>query len=158
MGIAKDVGTAFYKASLAAGIRLPQSGTAFITVNRRDKEAVVDTARKLVALGFDLLATRGTASVLRSAGLPVSETLKRSEGRPNCVDAIRSGQINLIVNTPLGGSAYKDGWEIRTAALQHQVPCITTLSGAIAAVEAIASQKGQALTVVSLQELEHLSL
>ena len=77
--------------------------------------------------------------VLREAGLAVEETLKRSEGRPNCVDAIKSGQIDLVINTPKGESSFKDGWAIRTAALDHGVPCITTLAGAAAAVEAIAA-------------------
>ncbi len=153
MGVASTLGEAFYKAQLAAGTRLPTRGTVFVTVNERDKRAVVPTAKRLLSLGFTLLATRGTATVLRAAGLVVEETLKRSEGRPNCVDAIRSGQIDLVINTPLGESSFRDGWEIRTAALQHRVPCITTLAGAAAAVEAIASRTAGGVQVVCLQDL-----
>jgi carbamoyl-phosphate synthase large subunit len=153
LGIAESLGAAFYKAQLAAGIELPSRGTVFLTVNERDKAALVPTAQRLLDLGFDLLATRGTATALRAAGLTVAETLKRSEGRPNCVDAIRSGQIDLIINTPLGEASFKDGWEIRTAALQHNVPCITTLSGAAAAAEAIASLREGHPEVMCLQEL-----
>ncbi len=153
MGVADDLGTAFFKAQLAAGTRLPRSGTVFVTVTDRDKQAVVRIARRLVSLGFSILATRGTAAKLKDAGLPVAETLKRSEGRPNCVDSIRSGDIDLIINTPLGESSFKDGWEIRTAALQHNVPCITTLAGAAAAVEAIEASKAGGIEVLSLQEL-----
>jgi carbamoyl-phosphate synthase large subunit len=153
MGVAGDIGAAFYKAQLAAGTRLPSSGTVFVTVNERDQKVVVPTAQRLSELGFSLMATRGTAARLREAGLEVEETLKRSEGRPNCVDAIRSGKIDLVINTPLGGSSFKDGWEIRTAALQHNVPCITTLAGAAAAVEAIATLGSGGVSVTSLQEL-----
>ena len=153
MGVAHEFGMAFYKALLAAGTRLPSSGTAFITVNERDRSAIVPTARQLSELGFHLVATRGTCAALRSAGLEVEEMLKVSEGRPNGVDAIKSGHVQLLLNTPLGASSFKDGWHLRTAALQHNVPCITTLSGAAAAVEAIAVLKRGAVEVASLQEL-----
>jgi len=154
MGVARDFGTAFYKAQLAAGTRLPSSGTAFITVTERDHGAVIPTARRLASLGFQLVATRGTCAALRAAGLEAEELLKVSEGRPNVVDAIRSGRIQLIVNTPRGESSYRDGWELRTAALQHNVPLITTLPGAAAAVEAIAGMRDRELEIVSLQELD----
>jgi carbamoyl-phosphate synthase large subunit len=153
MGVARDFGMAFYKAQLAAGMRLPASGNAFITVNVRDKEGVVPTARRLAALGFKLTATRGTALALRAAGLEVEETLKVSEGRPNGVDAVKSQQVQLIVNTPLGASSFRDGWALRTAAVQHNVPCITTLSGAAAAAEAIEALRKGSVEVMSLQEL-----
>ncbi|HTM56803.1 MAG TPA: ATP-grasp domain-containing protein, partial [Candidatus Udaeobacter sp.] len=153
MGVAHEFGMAFYKALLAAGTRLPSSGTAFITVNERDRAAVVPTARQLSQLGFTLAATRGTCAALRAAGLEVEEMLKVSEGRPNGVDAIKSGHVHLLLNTPLGASSFRDGWHLRTAALQHNVPCITTLSGAAAAVEAIAELKRGSVEVASLQEL-----
>src|SRR6185437_1182632 len=109
---------------------------------------------KLQELGFKLLATRGTAEVVRSAGLTVEVVLKSSEGRPNCVDMVRNGEVALIINTPLGLSSHKDGTQIRQAAVAHNVPLITTLSGAAAAVEAIAELKqGHHVTVISLQEL-----
>ena len=153
MGVARDFGMAFYKAQLAAGTRLPSSGNAFITVNLRDREGVVPTARRLAGLGFKLTATRGTASALRGAGLEVEEMLKVSEGRPNGVDAIKSQQVQLLVNTPLGAASFRDGWALRTAAVQHNVPCITTLSGAAAAAEAIEALRTGGVEVVSLQEL-----
>lgn len=154
MGVDSSLGAAFYKAFLASGLKLPTSGAAFITVNERDHESVVPIARRLDAMGFDLCATRGNAGVLRSHGLKVRELFKNSEGRPNCIDAIKSGDVALIINTPLGISSHRDGWAIRTAAIAHNVPLITTLSGAAAAVEAIAEvQSNNHLRVTSLQEL-----
>lgn len=153
MGVADDLGTAFYKAQLGAGLRLPTRGTALITVNELDHDAVVSTARNLSELGFRLLATRGTARSLRKAGLVVEEILKQSEGRPHCVDAIKSGSVDLIINTPLGAMSFKDGWEIRTAALRHRVPCITTLAGASLAALAIASLRHDEREVIALQSL-----
>jgi carbamoyl-phosphate synthase large subunit len=153
MGVARDFGMAFYKAQLAAGMRLPSGGTAFVTVNERDREGVVPTARRLAGLGFKLTATRGTAAALRAAGLEVDDMLKVSEGRPNGVDALKSQQVQLLINTPLGASSFRDGWALRTAAVQHNVPCITTLSGAAAAAEAIEALRTGGVEVVSLQEL-----
>ena len=154
MGVDKTLGAAFYKALLSAGVVLPGSGAALITVNDRDHDDVLPTVRRLHQLGFSLMATRGNAKTLRDAGLPVTEVLKNSEGRPNCVDAIKSGQVALIINTPLGLSSHKDGWEIRTAAIAHNVPLITTLSGAAAAVEAIAHLNAKEKRgVASLQEV-----
>jgi carbamoyl-phosphate synthase large subunit len=153
MGSARDFGMAFYKAQLAAGQRLPTEGTAFLTVNKRDQAAVVPIARRLQGLGFKLVATRGTAANLREHGIEVEDMLRVSEGRPNGVDAVKSGQIALIVNTPLGADAFRDGWALRTAAVQHNVPCITTLSGADAAVEAIAALRSGQIETLSLQEM-----
>jgi len=153
MGVARDFGMAFYKAQLAAGMRLPSGGTAFVTVNERDREGVVPTARRLAGLGFKLTATRGTAAALRAAGLEVEDMLKVSEGRPNGVDALKSQQVQMLINTPLGASSFRDGWALRTAAVQHNVPCITTLSGAAAAAEAIEALRTGGVEVMSLQEL-----
>jgi carbamoyl-phosphate synthase large subunit len=153
MGVAREFGMAFYKAQLAAGTRLPSGGAAFVTVNERDRENVVPTARRLAALGFRIAATRGTASALRRAGLEVDEMLKVSEGRPNGVDALKSGHIQMLINTPLGASSFRDGWRLRSAAVQHNVPCITTLSGAAAAAEAIEAVRTGGIEVMSLQEL-----
>jgi carbamoyl-phosphate synthase large subunit len=157
MGIADDVGGAYYKAQLAAGTRLPKKGTALITVNERDHANVVGIARRLSALGFELIATHGTAATLSAQGVPVREVLKVSEGRPNCVDAIKSGQVSLIINTPLGVSSFQDGWAIRTAAVQHNVPCITTLSGANAATLAIERMTTGNVEVQSLQDLHRMA-
>ena len=153
MGIADDFGTAFYKAQLAAGLRLPDSGSVFISVNDRDKLAITEIARRFRALGFGIVATKGTAKALQEAGLEALEILKVSEGRPNCVDAIKNGKIALIINTPLGRTSFLDGWGIRTAAIQHGVPCITTLSGAAAAAEAVRSIRNRERRVLSLQEI-----
>jgi carbamoyl-phosphate synthase large subunit len=152
MGVSSSMGMAFYKAQLSAGMRLPVKGSALITVNERDHKNVVQIAQRLLDLGFDLKATRGTAAELRSAGLPVQEVLRRSEGRPHCVDLIKSKEIDVIINTPLGVESHRDGAEIRMAAVAHAVPLITTLSGAAAAVEAIAAAQQQAVDVLSLQE------
>ena len=153
MGFSPELGKAYFKAQLAAGMRLPARGAVFVTVNDRDKEACVPIAREYRRLGFSLVATRGTAAALRAAGVEVRELLKRSEGRPDCVDAIRSGTIALVINTPLGAESYRDGWAIRTAAVEHGVPFITTLAGARAAAEAIAAVRNGVLEVTSLQEL-----
>jgi len=154
MGVASSLGMAFYKAQLSAGNRLPTEGTVLITVNKRDHLDVVPIARRLAELGFKILATKGTARKLREAEIEVEEVLKKSEGRPNCIDAIKSGEIDLVINTPLGASSFRDGIEIRTAAVQHNVPCITTLSGAEAATEAIlALHEEPELSVCSLQEI-----
>jgi carbamoyl-phosphate synthase large subunit len=152
MGIAADPSTAYLKAQLAAGIELPRSGRALITVNQRDHQDAVEIAKMLIEAGFDVVATRGTAATLRESGLEVGDILKQSEGRPNCVDAIRNGEIGLIVNTPLGASSFRDGWEIRTAAIQHNVPCITTLAGARAAVQAVLGMDDSSPEVGTLQE------
>ncbi|HEY3452468.1 MAG TPA: carbamoyl-phosphate synthase large subunit [Myxococcales bacterium] len=155
MGIASSEGLAYHKAMLAAGTRLPDRGTALITVNDRDKAAVVPVARRLAQLGFALAATRGTAAVLQSAGLDVEVLHKLHEGSPNLLDAMRTGRIHLIVNTPLGKGAQKDGWALRTSAVQLNLPCLTTLPGAAAAAEAIAAVRAGALEITSLQELAH---
>ena len=155
MGMGASLGEAFYRAQLGAGMQLPTGGAALITVNARDRLDVVPTARRLQAMGFELLATRGNAASLRAQGLQVRQVCKHSEGRPSCIDAIRSGEVALIVNTPLGVASYRDGWAIRTAAIAHRVPLITTLSGAAAAVDAIAHCRAQtqAPRVTSLQAL-----
>jgi len=153
MGSGKDFGTAFYKAQLAAGIRLAREGTLLISVNDRDKKGVLSVARRFVAMGFGIKATTGTAAFLQDMGVPAMSVPKVSEGRPNCVDLIKSGEVALIINTPLGAVSARDGWAIRTAAIQHAVPCITTLSGAVAAAEAVAALRSQKVDVCSLQEI-----
>ena len=153
MGIDADFGVAFYKAQLAAGLRLPTQGSVFVSVNGRDKGNIVPIARKFEKLGFELVATRGTATVLSACGVKVREIPKVSEGRPNYVDAIRNGQIAMVINTPLGRASYFDEKALRTTATQRGIPLITTLSGGHAIVEAIRSLKRGALTVKSLQEI-----
>jgi carbamoyl-phosphate synthase large subunit len=146
MATAEDLPTAFAKAERAAGRRLPTAGTAFLTVCDADKQNAVPVAAALAGLGFKLTATRGTARTLAGAGLDVEEVEK---GRP-VVDQIRRGRVDLVVNTPQGSGARTDGYAIREAALVARVPCITTLSGASAAVHAIAHARTE--IAKSLQE------
>ena len=154
MGVSKRLGAAFYKAQLSAGNRLPVEGKVLITVNTRDHEAVVPTARKLSELGFSILATRGTARALQEHGVPVEVVLKHFEGRPSCVDLIKNDEIALVINTPLGAPAVKDGRQIRMASVEHGVPFMTTLSGAAAATAAIEELLGgHVVEVACLQEI-----
>jgi len=152
MASAADLPTAFAKAERAAGRPLPMEGTAFLSVRDADKGAVVDVAAKLARLGFKLLATAGTAETLAAAGLDVEHVRKVTEEGtgPSVVDLIRRGRCNLVVNTPHGSGARTDGYLIREAALVARVPCITTLSGAAAAVHAIANARDEGS--LSLQE------
>ena len=152
MGIADSFGHAFAKAQVASGSGLPVEGAAFISVNDYDKNNVVPIARGLERLGFRLLATRGTARALEAAGLPVERVFKVNEGRPNVVDRLKNGDIHLVINTPLGQASYFDEQAIRKTAIRMAVPCITTLSGAAAAVTGIEALREQALEVRSLQE------
>jgi carbamoyl-phosphate synthase large subunit len=137
MGIAEDLGLALAKAQEATGAALPIAGTAFLSVANRDKRAIVLPARRLAELGFGILATRGTASLLARAGIPVATVLKRSEGRPNVADLIAAGRVSLVINTPFGTGARTDGSVIRAAAWEAGVPCITTIPGVLAAVQGI---------------------
>ncbi len=154
MGVGDTFGEAYAKAMTAAGLTLPRAGRAFISVNEGDKGQSVVLARRLVRLGFELIATLGTAERLREVGLTVESVFKVNEGRPNIVDHIKRGEIALIINTPLGRASHFDEQAIRRAALQYNVPCVTTMTGAQAIVEAIGSrEKGDAIQVRSLQEL-----
>jgi carbamoyl-phosphate synthase large subunit len=156
MASAADLPTAFAKAERAAGRPLPTTGTAFLSVRDADKPAVVPVAAALAELGFRLLATTGTADALACAGIDVERVRKVTEAGdgPSVVDLIRRGRCNLVVNTPFGSGARTDGYLIREAALVARVPCITTLSGAAAAVHAIANARTE--ESLSLQErIEH---
>jgi carbamoyl-phosphate synthase large subunit len=153
MASAADLPTAFAKAERAAGRPLPSSGTAFLSVRDADKLAAVGVAAQLAQLGFSLLATTGTADTLAAAGLDVERVRKVMEAGegPTVVDLIRRGRCKLVVNTPFGGAgARTDGYLIREAALVARVPCITTLAGAAAAVDAIANARRE--EALSLQE------
>jgi len=153
MGIAADFPTAFAKAQAAAGAALPQGGTAFITVTNADKQTGVGIAAQLHDLGFRLVATRGTAAAIQRMGLRVEEIEKIGEGSPNVVDWIERGDVDLVINTPTGSGARSDGWEIRRAAVARGIPCITTLSGGMAAARAIRAAREGAAEVHSLQEI-----
>ncbi|HEV2763664.1 MAG TPA: carbamoyl-phosphate synthase large subunit, partial [Pyrinomonadaceae bacterium] len=153
MGVGREFGEAYAKAMLGAGLRLPASGTAFISVNDSDKGQAVVVARRLARLGFQLLGTYGTAARLREVGLEAETVFKVNEGRPNIADLIKQGDIALVINTPLGRASRFDEQAIRRAALQHNVPCVTTMTGAYAIAEAIAARERDELSVASLQEL-----
>jgi carbamoyl-phosphate synthase large subunit len=153
MGVAESFGLAFAKAQLAASQRIPDAGQVFLSVNDHDKPHAVEVARQLHSLGFKLIATRGTARSLQAAGLPAKKVFKVNEGRPNVVDLVKSAQLQLIVNTPLGGPSRFDEKAIRRAAIQHGVPCITTLSAAAAVVSGIRAQREKSVKVFNLQLL-----
>src|SRR4030095_7168800 len=136
----------------AAGHPLPESGTAFISVNNLDKPNVLPVARQLAELGFQLVGTRGNAAHLRAHGLEADIIFKVNEGRPHVGDELLNRRIALVINTPLGRESFFDDWTVRRAPILHGVPCITTLTGAAAAVSAIAALKTEGLVVKSLQE------
>ncbi|HBL31025.1 MAG TPA: carbamoyl phosphate synthase large subunit [Acidobacteria bacterium] len=153
MGVSTTFGHAFAKAWLGAGHKLPLQGTAFLSVHDRDKPPLLPIARRLAELGFELTATAGTASFLEENGLTVRTLLKVHEARPHVVDHLINGDIDLVINTPLGRASHEDDGAIRRAALKYDIPCITTLSGATAAAEGIAALQKDGLTVRPLQEI-----
>jgi carbamoyl-phosphate synthase large subunit len=157
MGIARDFPTAFAKAQAAAGAGLPSSGTVFLTVADGDKAAATGIATQLHDLGFAIIATRGTADALRRMGIPAEEINKIGEGSPHVVDWIERGAVDLVINTPVGTGARADGYEIRSAAVTRGIPCITTISGGMAAARAIAAARRGEPEVISLQELHGLA-
>ncbi|CAN5796379.1 carbamoyl-phosphate synthase large subunit [soil metagenome] len=152
MGISDSFGSAFAKAQLAAGNGLPLEGTILITVNDSDKPNVTPIARRFHEMGFSLRATGGTARYLRARGIPVTSVFKVHEGRPNCLDLILNGDVQLLVNTPLGKHAQWDDYTLRQAAIRHRVAYTTTLSAASAASDAILSLRSRTSSVRSLQE------
>jgi carbamoyl-phosphate synthase large subunit len=153
MGIAADFPTAFGKAQAAAGVSLPTEGAVFITVTDTDKPAATQIAARFHDLGFELVATGGTAQAISAMGVPVTPINKIAEGSPTVVDLIREHRCALIINTPTGSGARADGYEIRTAAVRHNIPCVTTMTGASAAVRAIAAKLSGDADVRSLQEI-----
>ena len=152
MGVSDNFGQAYAKAQLGAGVILPRSGTAFISVNEHDKKNVIKIAQRLCDLGFKVIASRGTTAVLREHGISVERVYKVNEGRPNIVDLIKSGKVDLILNTPLGKDSFFDERAIRRAAMQHKIPCITTLSGGSAVASGIAALQQSKIDVKCLQE------
>ncbi|MFN2513200.1 MAG: carbamoyl-phosphate synthase large subunit [Pyrinomonadaceae bacterium] len=158
MGIGETFGEAYGKAMIGAGLSLPHNGTAFLSVNDTDKGQSVIIARRLARLGFEIMATLGTAARLKEVGLKVETVFKVNEGRPNIVDHIKRGDVALVINTPLGRSSHFDEQSIRRAALQYNVPCVTTMTGAQAIVEALGAFGGkEPVRVRSLQELHAVS-
>jgi carbamoyl-phosphate synthase large subunit len=152
MGIASDFGVAFAKAMDAAGCALPREGTVFLSVRDSDKRGVIFLGRRLVDLGFRIIATGGTYDALRRGGVEAHRIHKLGQGRPDVLDAIKNSEIHLIINTPVGKGAHTDEGRIRQEALGKRIPIITTLSGAAAAVNGIAALRHQAVPVLSLQE------
>jgi carbamoyl-phosphate synthase large subunit len=151
MGLDSSFERAFAKSQLGAGVILPESGTVFLSVKDADKRGLPVLARRLTEMGFAIVATRGTAARIRDSGLPVSVVNKVLEGRPHCVDAIRSGEVQLVINTASTPQSIADSFTIRRSALTHGIPHYTTMAGARAAVHAIAALKSGALEVAPLQ-------
>lgn len=152
MGIAPDFADAFIRSQMAAGQHLPEQGCVFISVKDKDKTAIIPIAKKFEELGFDIAATPGTAKYFIDEGINVTSLKKMSQGRPNCVDAIKSDKVQLVINTGSGGRAMRDGEVMRTATIDRNIPYYTTISGAKAAVQAIAFMKKNSLDVCSLQD------
>ncbi|HMT04928.1 MAG TPA: carbamoyl-phosphate synthase large subunit [Solirubrobacterales bacterium] len=153
IGIGADFPTAFGKAQAAAGVALPETGTVFISVTDTDKAAATQLAAQLHDLGFGILATGGTAQAISRMGTPVRAINKIADGSPHVVDMIENRQCDLVINTPTGSGARADGYEIRSAAIRHGIPSVTTLTGASAAVRAISAHANGSGEVRSLQEL-----
>jgi carbamoyl-phosphate synthase large subunit len=152
MGVATDLGTALARAQAATGAALPGKGTVFVSVSNRDKRAIVFPVKRLADLGFQVVATSGTAGLLARAGIEVACVAKVSEGHPNAADLILSGRVDLVINTPFGRGPRTDGYFIRTAAAAAGVPCITTLQGVFAAVQGIEALRRDGEEPRSLQE------
>ena len=153
MGVGENFGEAFAKAQLSAGTPLPDKGTVFVSVNDRHKPEAVAVARRFYDLGFQLVATRGTAAALEAGGMRCKIVFKVNEGRPNAVDLLKAGGLQLVIYTATGALSFTDEKSIRRSAILHRVPCITTLSGARAAAEAVASRRRDPVRVWSLQEI-----
>jgi len=152
MGVSERFSIAFAKSQLAAGTVLPRSGKVFLSVANRSKEHAADLARRLEAMGFELLATRGTALRLEESGVRVHALKKLQEGHPNVLDFMIDGNLQLVINTPSGKGARTDEGRIRAAAVSHGIPCITTLEGATAAVLAMEALREEEMTVQAVQD------
>jgi carbamoyl-phosphate synthase large subunit len=158
MGIDANFGVAFAKSQAGTGsMVLPEKGTVFVSIANRDKRALIFPVKRLADLGFQVLATEGTAATLRRSGVNAQVVRKYSEGQadggPTVVDRIEAGDVDLVFNTPRGGIGPRaDGYEIRTAAVRHGIPCITTLSAILAAIQGIEALRGGTVGVRSLQE------
>jgi carbamoyl-phosphate synthase large subunit len=152
MGIAGDLGVALARAQVATGTALPVKGTVFVSVANRDKRGIVFAVKRLADLGFEVVATAGTAALLARSGIEVSCVAKVSEGHPNAADLIAAGRVELVINTPFGREPRSDGWAIRTAAAAARIPCVTTLPGAFAAVQGIEALRRDGDEPRSLQE------
>jgi carbamoyl-phosphate synthase large subunit len=152
MGVSDDFAVAFNKSQIAAGVVLPESGNVFLSLSSKHREGVVDMARQLHEMGYKLLGTAGTSAVVQRGGIPITPVKKLAEGNPNLIDYLKNDDVSLIINTPNGKGARTDEGRIRAAAVQFGVPCITTVSAARIAVEAMAAARSKPMDVLSLQE------
>jgi carbamoyl-phosphate synthase large subunit len=152
MGVSETFEMAFAKSQLAAGTVLPEKGNVFLSLSSRQKDRSVEIGQSLHDLGFSILATSGTADRLEAGGIPVTRVRKIAEGHPNLIDYIKNGDVQLIVNTPSGKGARTDEGKIRATAVQHGIPCITTITAATVAIRAMEAQRENLLTVQSLQD------
>jgi carbamoyl-phosphate synthase large subunit len=152
MGIDENFAIAFAKAQSGAGVKLPLSGKVFISVRDCDKKHIVDAAKKLYDTGFELVATRGTATFLLEKGIPVQVVNKVVEGRPHVVDAIKNNEISMVINTTQGAQAVADSFSIRRNALMNNIAYFTTTAGARAAVDGIIAMLRKELDVKPLQD------
>jgi carbamoyl-phosphate synthase large subunit len=152
MGIDTDLGVAYMKAEIAAGQKIPMEGKVFVSVNDRDKREIVGIVKRLAALDYKIVATSGTADVLRKNGVDALEVAKLEEGRPDVLDLIKNSEIKLIINTPGGKKTKVDETKIRSGAIMHMVPIITTLSGARATVNGLEAVKKKGFSVKALQD------
>jgi len=151
MGLDTDFGRAFAKSQLGGGTNLPVGGTVFVSVRDHDKPAMAGLGQRLKEMGFDLMATRGTAAHLNGEGVKTDAVNKVLEGSPHIVDALKNGEVQMVVNTTEGAAAIADSFSLRRTALVHNIPYFTTVAGALAAAEAIAALKHGELDVTSLQ-------
>ena len=153
MGIDPEFGIAFAKSQISVNQVFPTSGSVFISVSDKDKDLIVDIASKLTAMDFKIISTKGTGDILSESGIKTHKVLKIREGRPNVIDMIKNGEIDLIINTPEGGSARSDGYYMRTAAVLHNVPSITTLSATSALLQGIREMKNnKKINVKAIQD------
>jgi len=152
MGIDEDFPRAFYKSQDAAFSHIPEEGTIFISVKSQDKEKIIPIAKKFHEMGYGIVSTSGTAKILEDNGVPAEVVLKIAEGRPNVADLIRNQEVKLVVNTPIGKGPVLDEAKIRSLAVSFDIPCITTLSAAKAALMGLEAVRGKGLEVKAIQD------
>jgi len=152
MGADADLGVAYMKAQIAAGQKIPMEGKVFISVNDHDKRSITGIAKRFDALGYKIVATSGTAEVLKNSDVELTEVAKLGEGRPDVLDLIKNGEIKLIINTPGGKKTKVDETKIRSGAIMNLVPIITTISGARATINGLEAVKKKGFTVKALQD------
>ena len=153
MGLAADFGTAFAKSQLGGGVTLPSKGCVFISVRDDHKNQMVDVAKDLIDLGFTIMATGGTTKFLRENGVAVDYVRKAHEGRPNIIDAMKNGQVDLVINTTSGKQALKDSFSLRRTALTQKIPYFTTAAASRATVESLRALAAKDYEVESLQSM-----